>query len=739
MPERYVDAILKYLADRDYQPLKPRQLARQMGVAEEDYGTFRQAVKQLRDAGRIVIGSKNALTLPDLKSKVVGFYRPNPRGFGFVAPEEPNAHGDLFIPPGKDGGAMAGDLVVAKVASRGKRGGERVFAGQITSIVRRGENRFVGTLQQSDGHWFVLPDGTAMITPIVIRDVSAAGPKAGSKVVAEITEYPKKGDLPVGVIVERLGEGGRTEVETLAVIRAHGLEDEFSDEALDEARDVTAAFDPADPGQRAGREDLTDRVVATIDPVDARDYDDAISVEPHPDGGMTLGVHIADVSHFVTEGGKLDADAHQRSTSTYFPRKVIPMLPEILSNGVCSLQEGQDRFAKSVFISYDAEGARTGARFAESVIRSSKRLTYEEAQGICDGESGGFASEIVELVKNMETLAKRIEKRRYAAGMLHLDLPGVELVFDEDDKVIDAAPEDDAYSHTIIEMFMVEANEVVAELFDRKQRPILRRIHPDPDQTSGKQLTAFVRACGYKLPRNLSRRDMQSMLAKVKDRPESYAVNLAILKMFEQAEYSPMQIGHFALASEHYCHFTSPIRRYPDLTVHRLLAEHCRGELESRPPEDVSELVRLGEHCSTAERRSEAAERELREVLVLQYLATKIGEEFEGVITGVANFGLFVQSPRFLVEGLVRLQDLGDDWWEVSSRYGQVRGEATGTTFRIGDAMTVRIVAVDLARRELDLKPVEKKGKKPAKGKGGKKRGAPRGRAKGRGRRKRRR
>jgi ribonuclease R len=703
MPERYVEAIMKFLAGREYQPLKPRQLARQMGVAEEDYGTFREAVKRLRDAGRIVLGAKNALMLPEMGSTVVGTYRANPRGFGFVVPETPNRHGDLFIPPEANGTALTGDHVIAHVKKRGKRGGEMVYAGEVVRILQRGANRFVGTLQRSEETWFVLPDGAAILPPIHVRDVGAAGPKAGSKVVVEIVRYGGAGQLPTGVIVERLGPAGEIEAETRAVIRAHGLEEAFSDAALADARAAVDAFDPDDA---PARQDLTRLTVATIDPPDARDFDDAISLEPARGGGVTLGVHIADVSHFVREGTALDAEARKRSTSVYFPRKVVPMLPEVLSNGVCSLQEGQRRFCKSVFITYDADARVTATRLAETVIRSNKRLTYQQAQAICDGGDGdGCGRRVVGLVRGMVPLARRIEARRRKAGMLHLDLPAVELVFDEGDRVVDAVPEDDAYTHTIVEMFMVEANEAVARVLDAKGRKFLRRIHPDPDAPSGRQLSAFVRACGQKLPANMTRRDIQQLLDGVRGRPEEYAVNLAVLRTFEQAEYSPLQIGHFALASDGYCHFTSPIRRYPDLTVHRLVAEHCRGTLDDRPPDDLAELKALGERCSAAARRAEAAEYELRDLLVLQLLATKVGESFDGVITGVANFGLFVQSPTYLIEGLVRMPDLGDDWWEVDARRGEVRGEHSGRRFRIGDRLAVRIAAVDLARRQLNLVP----------------------------------
>ena len=699
MPERYIDAIIKFLAEKSYRPVKPRQLAREMGVSDKQYDTFREAVKRLRDRGRIVLGERSAVMLPQMGKRVVGTFQANPRGFGFVVPENPNAHGDLYVPEGAGGGAMTGDRVVARVQKRGRRGGELRYAGVIVEILERATNRVVGELQQTGDTAFVVPEGSRSAPTVVVRDLPP-GAKPGQKVVVEITEYAESGDLPKGVIVETLGESGPTIVETLAVIRAHGLSDEFPPEALDEARAAAGGFDAAGAD---GRDDLTGETIVTIDPPDARDFDDAISLYDNGDGTVTLGVHIADVSHFVPEGGELDAEARQRGTSVYFPRRVVPMLPEMLSNGVCSLQEGERRFCKSAFITYGAGARPSKSRVAETVIRSAKRLTYEQAQGICDGRTGGYDARVVELVQAMEKLARRIEARRRDDGMLHLDLPEVELVFDEQDRVVDAAPGDDAYTHTIIEMFMVEANEAVARLFERLNRPVLRRIHPEPDPAGGGQLTSFVRAAGHKIPRDLTRKDLQALLAAVRGKPESYAVNLAVLRTFQQAEYSPRQIGHFALASDAYCHFTSPIRRYADLTVHRMVAEHCRGRLDTRAPEDISELTKLGERMTAAERRAEAAEDELREVLILQLLETKIGEEFDGVITGVANFGLFVQSRRFLIEGLVRMADLGDDWWEVEPKTGQVRGERSGRKYRIGDVLKVRIVNVDLARRQLDL------------------------------------
>ncbi|MBT3278424.1 MAG: ribonuclease R [Phycisphaerales bacterium] len=706
MADAYAQEILQFLAEKKNMKLKPRQLARQMGIGEAEYGTFREAIKQLRDEGRVVMGASDAMTLPDLGRWVVGYYRANPRGFGFIIPDVPNSHGDLFIPRHASGGALSGDTVRAKVISEGKRDGQRRYRGEIVDVLERARNRFVGELQTAGGAFFIEPEGKKFQKPIVLRDVStAAGPKLGTKVVVEITNYgeDRPDSMPAGVVVDTLGEPGVLDVEIDAVIAANGLRDAWEDDVLECARQAVANYDPDNLDHERDR--LEGRTIITIDPDDARDYDDAIELVRGKDGTWELGVHIADVAHFVQSGTPLDREAKARSTSTYFPRRVVPMLPEILSNGVCSLQEGQPRLVKSAYITYDKDGKVLSTRFAESIITSAKRLTYGQAQDILEGKTDGFEQDVIDLVSDMSTLAKAIEERRRRKGMIHLDLPEIELILDEDGKVVGAEPEDTSYTHTIIEMFMVEANEAVARVLAGANRRFLRRIHPDPSEVENGGVSRFVEAMGYKVPAEMSHRDIQKLLEAVKGKPEAYAVHLAVLKTFQQAEYSPTNVGHFALASECYCHFTSPIRRYPDLTVHRLLSLYVRGKLDAEPITDMAEMISQGRDCSAAERRAATAEDEVRTVLIMQYLQTLGQVEFEGIITGVTNFGLFVQWPEFLIDGLVRLEDLGDDWWQVVPELGMVRGDVTGKSYRIGDTLEVVVANVDVARRQINLVP----------------------------------
>ncbi|HWB55118.1 MAG TPA: RNB domain-containing ribonuclease, partial [Tepidisphaeraceae bacterium] len=413
----------------------------------------------------------------------------------------------------------------------------------------------------------------------------------------------------------------------------------------------------------------------------------------------------------------------------YFPGYVIPMLPEILSNGVCSLQEGVPRFCKSAFITYDEHAKPIRSKFANTIIKSKKRLRYEEAQAIIDGSAtvphpdgaktiADYPDEVVKLLQDMNHLAKRIQKRRHAQGQIVLDLPEVDLVLDDSGKVIDAVAEDTSFTHTLIEMFMVEANEAVARLLDSQNLPFLRRTHPGPDAADHDRLRQFVNVAGYKLPKVLDHKAIQTLLSTVKGKPGSFAINMMVLRSLSRAEYSPESIGHFALASEHYCHFTSPIRRYADLTIHRLLDAYFETRQAKRKkvdPDDVptyEECADLGKHISYTERRSEEAERELRQVKVLELLETHVGDDFAGVVTGITNFGIFVQIQKYLIDGLIRYEHLLDDWWDVDERAGVVRGQRTGLRIGIGNVAKVRVAAVDLPRRELVLSVLEIAGKK---------------------------
>ena len=729
------DKILQHLRSEEYQPQLPRPMARELLLADDArYPAFHEALKQLMREGRVALGAGGSITLPAGhvgRDLIMGTYRHNRKGFGFVIPTDPEGHEDLYIPEGNNGGAITGDIVTAKIVSKSHRAGKQMFSGRVETIVQRTQKRFVGTLERHGDEWLVAPDGNMLTAVIDVADAGSRHLRAGTKVVVELTQYPEPNRRAQGVITEVLGEEGQKDVDLHTVIVQYNLPEAFPEDVLEQARQ---AIDATDWDQhRSARLDLSDQTIVTIDPDDAKDYDDAISLTQVKGGDWELGVHIADVANFVPVGSPLDVEANLRGNSVYFPGFVIPMLPEILSNGVCSLQEGVPRLCKSAFITIDKDGNPVRTRFANTVIHSACRLRYREAQALIDGAEsiphpGGdkrrsdYPEHVLELLKNMDMVARRIQQRRLKAGQLVLELPVVALVLDDQGRVVDAVPEDTSFTHTLIEMFMVEGNEAVARLLNEQAVAFLRRVHPGPGDAENVRLREFVTVAGYKLPKVLDRRAMQTLLDAVRGRPESYAINLAMLKSLTRAEYSPEVVGHFALASENYCHFTSPIRRYADLTIHRLLDNYLQqtaGQKSGRKRKvdwsaapTVSDLVELGKHISFTERRGSDAERELRQVKVLSLLQGRLGDVFQGVVTGITNFGVFTQLQTWLIEGLTRYEMLMDDWWEVNASGGSVHGQRTGITLRIGDVVKVMVARVDLPRRELDLQITELPGGK---------------------------
>jgi len=702
MSEIFKKRILKFLKHTDYMPLKLAQLAKAIGVSSEDYPQFKLAFKQLRQAGHVVIGTKNLVSLPPMPGQTIGTFRANTKGFGFITPLELNSHGDLFIPPNATASAMTGDIVTAKVVRKGKRHGQMRYSGKVVEILQRAQNRFVGILLKKPEGWIVQPDGTVFLEPISVDDIAAKGAREKDKVVVEIVSYPTDKYLARGVIVEVLGKAGQYAAEINSIIRQYHLPDEFSNDCIEQARRAAVEFNPK---QLYNREDITEKVIITIDPPNAKDFDDAISLWKDERDNWVLGIHIADVSNFVPADSSLDAEAKIRGNSIYLPGKTIPMLPEVLSNGICSLQPGQERFCKSVYLTYDKRGKILSRSFANSVICSKQRLAYREADEILKGHIKGVSPEVVELLKNMEVLARVIEKRRINNGMLHLNLPEVKLALDKTGRVTNVFPADNSYPHTIIEMFMVEANDAAASVLDRLDIPLMRRIHPEPDSLSMKNLAKLIKKLGFTMPRNPDRAAIQDLLAAVKSMDCSLAINLLVLRSLEKAQYSLLHISHFALASNHYCHFTSPIRRYADLLVHRLLESYLQKNLEQRCQQ--SDLADIGKHITFTEQRAADAEKELKNVMLLQMLSNKIGSEFACLVTGLTGFGIFVRLLEFGIEGLIVIGDLGPDEWKYDAKNQYIMGLGSGVSIHFGQSIKARIVSVNIPARQLNLVPAE--------------------------------
>ncbi|MEN6428887.1 MAG: ribonuclease R [Phycisphaerales bacterium] len=689
-----------HLLQKDGTPRKLVHLEQELGVQGELKAAFREAIDSLCAQGRIIIGPGNVVRLPAESNEITGVFKANPRGYGFITPEQSHVEGDLFIPANATGTAMTGDRVVAKIVRRKDEGR---LNGEIVRILDRAHKTVVGMLRQEPTGWLVQPDGGDFAHPIRIEGINARAVRHGDKVCVAIRTYPTRSEPARGAITQVLGRPGGCDTEISAVIRRHGLHDAFDPSSLVEAVNAKSAFNPHDTRDR---EDLAGTLIVTIDPPDAKDFDDAVSLTRDRHGQRVLGVHIADVSHFVAEGSALDLAARERGNSVYLPGKTLPMLPEMLSNGLCSLQPGQRRYTKSVFLTYNKDAQVQSARFANTIIKSKARLTYLQADQVLKGNADGLPRDVVALLHDMDALARGIEARRRRAGMLQLQAFANELVMDEAGRVIGVQPEDTSYPHTIIEMFMVEANVAVATLLDRYCVPFMRRIHPEPDSKALYRLSQTLRLLGVTLSRTPQRSDLQAVLDQIRDRTAALPVNLLVLRSLERATYSPASVGHYALAASKYCHFTSPIRRYADLIVHRALQGYLTDSADRiRRLYAFPDLVEIGEHLSETEQAADEAENELKTVLVLHLLHRRVGEDLEGVVVSLSGYGAAVHLPEYGVEGLVPREALGPDRWQFDEQNQCLLGRHTGAILRLGQAMRVRIADVHPAAGQLDLAP----------------------------------
>jgi ribonuclease R len=693
-----------HLLQKDSTPRKLVHLEQELGIRGELKTAFREAIDLLCAQGSVIVGPGNVVRLPSLSGEVTGIFRANARGYGFLTPEQSTEDGDVFIPAKATGSAMTGDRVVARITRRGSRDDNARLTGEIVRVLNRAHTSVVGTLRQEPNGWRVQPDGGDFSRPIEIEGVDGRKVRHGDKVAVEIRFYPTRSQPARGVVAEVLGRPGRFDTETTAVIQRHHLCDAFDASSLVEASNAKMAFDPRDT---RCREDITDDLVITIDPPDAKDFDDAVSLFRDEQERWVLGVHIGDVSHFVPEGSALDRAARRRGNSVYLPGRTLPMLPEMLSNGICSLQPGQPRYTKSVYLTYSKDGQVQSTHFANTMIKSSARLTYQEADRILHGDSCGFSREVIDLLHDMDTLARLIEARRRRAGMLQLMMAEMELVRDESGQVTGVEPADTSYPHTIIEMFMVEANVAVATLLDRYCIPFLRRIHPDPDPRALRRLSQTLRLLGITFPRQPQRGDLQALLDRVQGTRLALPVNILVLRSLEIAEYAPASIGHYALAAPKYCHFTSPIRRYADLLVHWALQAYLLGQLDrARRQYAFSDLEEIGRHLSETEQAAEEAEQELKTIFILHLLRQRVGQELTGIVVSLTAFGASVNLPEYGVEGLIPREALGPDRWQFDEQNQCLVGRYSGAILRLAQTLRVRIVGVHPAAGQLDLAPV---------------------------------
>lgn len=726
--------ILHFMREQAYRPMSFGELARALSAVGGQRRRLAALLEALEARGAVVRTRAERYGVPERMNLVVGRLQRNRRGFGFVIPERDDIP-DVFIPPERFGSAVHQDRVIARV--RGRSGPGRRAEGEIIRVLERAHRRVVGRLERRRHFAFVTPADPRLDFDVIVPAQDAAGAASGEIVIAEITGWPERPRSPEGRIVGRLGGEGEPGVDIAVIMFQYGLEPDFDPEVLEEARRLPQEVEP---GDLHGRLDLRDRLVFTIDGADARDLDDAVSLEEprHARARWRLGVHIADVSHYVAEGGAIDREAARRGTSVYLVDRVVPMLPPELSNGICSLNPGVDRLTISVFMEIDERGRVVDYQLAPSVIRSRERLTYEAVYAMLAGGDAGLRrryEHLVPVLEDMHALARVLFQRRLGRGAVDFDFPEARVVLDEDGRPVDIQVRRRDLATQLIEEFMILCNETVARHHLRLEVPFLYRIHEEPDAAAVEAFEEFIAHFGLRLRRRGARlrpADFQRLLAAVKDSDEAYLISTVMLRTMARARYASEHQGHFGLASDCYTHFTAPIRRYPDLVIHRIIRELLvQGDLApGRAGQLEAALPGVAAHCSAMERQAEEAERETVDLKKVEFMADQVGEVFEGIISGVTNFGLFVALPN-TVEGLVHVSTMIDDYYHFDESRFALIGERRGRVFRLGDPARVRLVRVDHMERRLDFELVDDEESGDGQGRG-RRRGGPGGRRRGR-------
>jgi ribonuclease R len=692
--------ILELFAKHPRTRLTPAEIQRRAGFERNDLKLIIDALRELCREGKLVRLKKNHYTLPDRQNLVTGRVHAHPDGYGFLIPEDKSIE-DVYLSRREMRRVMHGDQVMVRI-DRKPRGANEA---RIVQVIERAQKRLLGTYEEIDGKAYLIPMD-ARIGAIPLK-ISGASLEKGKVVAAEISRFGTAMSPPEAAMVQLMGDPDDPEVQAQSIIFRFGLSTRFPPEVHREV--MSAAYEISD-SEIARREDLRELPIVTIDGENARDFDDAVYV--HRNGqGYELFVSIADVSYYVRPETALDQEAYARATSVYFPDRAIPMLPEALSNGICSLNPAEDRLTKTAWIEFNGKGEATRSHFFNSVIRSHARMTYTEVRRILvdkDPDCLARYSVLLDGFKSMEALALLIYETRKAHGNLDFDLPEAEIVLDLQGLPENIVRAERNIAHRIIEEFMIAANEAVARQLAAKDFPTLYRVHEGPDQEALEALAPFLLSLGYRLPHkkdNLPPLEIQRLLESARGKPEERVINRVLLRSMKQALYQPGNIGHFGLASTCYTHFTSPIRRYPDLIVHRMLDRTLRGEkLKPKEREDLSSyLAEAGTHTSERERHAMDAEREMVALKKAQFMMTKMGEEFSGFVNSLATFGFFVELDAYFIEGLVKLSTLTDDDYDYYEKEYVIKGRRHGRKFRLGDNVRVRVARINAFRGEIDF------------------------------------
>ncbi|MDQ0216234.1 ribonuclease R [Oikeobacillus pervagus] len=705
--QEHVEHLLTYMKEETYKPLTVQELEKAFGISDSaEFKDFVKALIHMEEKGLVVRTRANRYGLPEKMNLVKGKISGHSKGFAFLIPEEQGLD-DVFIPPHETNGALNGDLVLVRVSSESS-GARR--EGTVVRILERGKTEVVGTYSDSKYFGFVIPDDKKFASDIFIPKNANMGAVEGHKVVVHLTSYPEGRKSAEGEIIQILGHKNDPGVDILSIIHKHGLPQEFPEEVMNQANQTPETIEEK---ELEHRRDLRGETIVTIDGADAKDLDDAVTVEKLDNGHYKLGVHIADVSYYVTEESPIDREAEDRGTSVYLVDRVIPMIPHRLSNGICSLNPKVDRLTLSCVMEINSKGEVENHEIFQSVIKTTERMTYSDVNKILvdqDEELRKKYEPLVPMFENMEELAQVLRQKRMNRGAIDFDFKEAKVIVDEDGKPIDVVTRERSVAERLIEEFMLVANETVAEHFHWLDVPFIYRIHEDPKEDKLQRFFEFITNFGLIVKgtaNSVHPRALQEIIEEVTGKPEEMVVSTVMLRSMQQAKYVPENLGHFGLSTEFYTHFTSPIRRYPDLIVHRLIRTYLiEGKLDETTREKWNtRLPEIAEHSSNMERRAVDAERDTDELKKAEFMEDKIDEEFDGIISSVTNFGMFVELPN-TIEGLVHVSYMTDDYYRYDERHFAMIGERTGNVFRIGDEITVRVINVNKDEHSIDFEIV---------------------------------
>ena len=694
--------IYEFICSDIYVPMKAKEIAIVLNVPKAQRGELQEVLDALLAEGKIEVSAKGKYTKSEGKF-MTGTFTAHPRGFGFVTVE--GEEEDIFIPDEQVNGAMHMDTVQVTVSptQRGKR-----REGAVVKIVKRGMERLVCYYEESKNFGFAVPDNARFTQDIFIPKERSKGAIAGHKVVVEITDYGKNGKKPEGKVVEILGHVNDPGTDILSIVRGYDLPVEFSPKILKQVENVANEVSDAD---MAGRMDCRSWQTVTIDGEDAKDLDDAITLTKEGDL-YKLGVHIADVSNYVQEHSALDVEALERGTSVYLVDRVIPMLPHKLSNGICSLNAGENRLALSCIMMIDEKGNVVDHEIAETVIKVDRRMSYTSVKKILEDKDVAECKEYEELVpmfELMQELAAILRNKRMKRGSIDFDFPETKIILDEKGKPVEIKPYDRNVATKIIEDFMLIANETVAQDYFWQELPFVYRTHDNPDTEKIQKLGTFINNFGYTIhigTDEIHPKELQKLLQKIEGSPEETLISRLTLRSMKQAKYTTMSTGHFGLATNYYCHFTSPIRRYPDLQIHRIIKDNLRGRMNAKRIEHYEKILpEVAKHSSQMERRADEAERETEKMKKVEYMEEHIGEIFEGVISGVTEWGFYVELPN-TIEGLVHVTSLTDDYYHYIESTYELAGETSNKRYKLGQKIKVMVADTDKFQRTIDFRVV---------------------------------